>query len=185
MKKIILVLLIAFIILSPTNVSAGNKMYVWCPPEEVIIPKIGLLKGCNINLVVTDKRNMSSKTRDKCSSEDLVAAVTNLVKATYPSAKIKVVPESASPIEKNKVTIEVDIVAYYATFSTATWHATTGYSVTISDSRKEKVTEQSKNIIKERSFFNAIGFTTAKSNLNKTYIEANDDLLNFISNNVD
>ena len=183
MKKITSLLFLLFSVQFAVKVFAGDKMYVWCPPEQIIIPKTGTLKGCAINLVVSDKRNLSSKTRDKCSSEELVADVTNLIKGTYPSAKINVVKSADGNVEKNKVTIEIDIVAYFATFSTAMWHASTGYSVTISDYRKDKLSEQNKNILEERSFFNAIGFTTAKSNLNKTYTEANDDLLNFISNN--
>jgi len=53
--------------------------------------------------------------------------------------------------------------------------------VKISDFRNGSITENSQKIEKESSSFNLMGNATGKKNLNKSYLDANIDLLNFLS----
>ncbi len=174
MKKILLVVLLTI----AGTIAEAQKMYVWCPNEQTIVSKPGAFSGVKINLVITDKREFGSKTRDKCSTEELVENLASVIRRTYPSIKFTLSKEKTA--EKGTVSIQIDILAYAATFSTVMWNASAEYAVTINDYRKEKSAEQTLDIAKDRKFYNAIGFTTAKSNLNKTYAMANTELVEFI-----
>lgn len=61
------------------------------------------------------------------------------------------------------------------------WYAQTDFSIKITDFRNSTAKEYSQDIHKEKKFFNVAGFATAKNNLNKTYLEANIALLDFLS----
>ena len=62
------------------------------------------------------------------------------------------------------------------------WNAVTGYNAIIYDYRENKEQKIAKEIAKIASRPNTGGYITAKNILNKTYMEANQDLLFFIDN---
>ena len=180
MKTIILLI---FSFLCAYN-SEAQKMYIWCPNE--LNPSINteLLQGVEVNIIINDSRLLTSKVKNKCTSDELTKSVFDLIEDSYPNAKIKEVKSKKEKTKDCAILIEVKITAYYATFTSPMWYAQTDFSVAIYDYRSEELNEYSKDIHKEKKFFNAGGFATAKNNLNKTYIEANIELLDFIADNI-
>ena len=159
--------------------SKAQKLYVWCPKDQEIHPKVAALNGVKVNLLITDERKFGHRVRSKCTSDDLIADLASVIRQTYPSAMFTISSELAKP-EKGIVDIEIKILQYAARFYPAMWNANTEYSVKIVDDRTGMAIEKSMDIPAYRNFFNLNGYFTAKSNLNKTYAEANADLLNFI-----
>ena len=181
-KRIFAALLTALVLTTFDTTVIAQKLYVWCPLEQDIHPNAAMLSGVKVNLTITDERKFGKRVRSKCTS-DLIADLVSVIRQTYPSANFHVSTEEGKP-EKGVVGIEIKLLEYSARFTPAMWHATTEYSVKITDGRQEPQTEKSLDIPKDRSFFNLNGFSTAKHNLSKTYAEANADLLNFISETI-
>jgi len=177
MKKLFLIMLLTFIL---KNVEA-QKMYIWCPDQLKSNPRTEQLKNIEINVLINDTRLITEKSKNKCTTEELTSSLFNIFKATYPSATINRVLDNKKKTESGKIFIEINITAYYATFTSPMWFAQTDFSLKITDFRNSTVKEHSHDIHKEKKFFNVGGFATAKNNLNKTYIEANIELLDFIS----
>lgn len=157
----------------------AQKMYVWCPQKISTIPKYNALNNQEISIQLNDNRVLSDKIKDKCSSEEILQGIYNLVRNTYPNAKISRGTGERGKAEEGKIYLEINLTAYYATFTAGVWYATTGYSLKLIDFRKSKL-EFSENIEKQKKSFNVGGMSTAKNNLNKSYIEANTALLDFI-----
>ncbi len=174
--------LILFVILVQ-NVNA-QKMYIWCPDKLVASPKPDQLNGVSVNVFIEDSRILTEKTKNKCSTEELKNSFFLIIKETYPSANINLVTDNNKKKEGATFLIEVNITAYYAIFTSGMWYAQTDLSVKISDLKNETSNPLTKDIQKEKKFFNVGGFATAKNNLNKSYIEANIELLSFISDSI-
>ncbi|MBL0126177.1 MAG: hypothetical protein IPP83_01700 [Flavobacteriales bacterium] len=174
----------AVLLFGYTLEAEAQKMYMWCPDELKATPRTDQLRDVEINLMVTDARIVSEKVRDKCSSQELIDGVVRLIKGAYPAARITVLPEGERRAEEGKVMLEVRITSYHATFTSPSWFAMAGFSVKLVDHRGEQ-RENSRDISKEKKFFNAGGFATAKNNLNKAYVEACIELLDFISDELE
>lgn len=177
MKKLLFFL---FLILTLSKLEA-QKLYIWCPEQINPSQRKEQLKNVEINIIINDTRILTENTKNKCTSEELCNSIFQLLKTTYPSSVFTKVNSFDKNISDNKIYIEISINAYYATFETSTWTAKTKYLVKITDFRKNSKQEYSINIEKESSSMNLFGNATAKKNLNKSYLEANIDLLNFIS----
>lgn len=199
MKKL-LGLALFFMVVSQSAFS--QKLYVWCQKVQIPTPREGFMADNEINLVIFDGRTMTPKSRIKCSSESITDNLAQLIKETYPSAKVNVLPGSAY-YEKPKdgvITVKIAISAYHAAFGAnvkvgigniggnfswgampeGRWNAVTGYSVRVYDYRNGLEITNNKTIGKIASRPNTGGFRTAKNILNSTYINANQDMFFFI-----
>lgn len=159
-------------------------MYIWCPNELTPSPKVEQLKDLTIDVIISDSRILTAKVKNKCTSDVLRNSIFELIKKTYPSAKFNLITEKKSIGENTNFFIEINVTAYYATFTSPMWFAQTDLSVKVKNLKSEPANILSKNIHKEKKFFNVGGFATAKNNLNKSYIEANIELLAFISDSL-
>lgn len=161
----------------------AQKMYIWCPPDIIssIAPQAGILRDQKVFVQITDARVFSGKVVNKCSSDEIITSVITALKAAYPNAGIKKAEDGKKSPDKGEIIIAIDITAYAAHFSTATWHATTSYAVKIKDNRTGEVKEATTTVEKDKSFFNVLGTVTAKSNMKKCYETATTELLDFIT----
>jgi len=195
--KLILILLL----LLSGNLFA-QKLYVWCPKDQIPTPRQGFLEKDTIDLAIFDGRILTEKSKVECTPENTILQLADFIKKTYPSAVINLLNSNLyykDPI-KNRITIKLGISAYHAAFGadikvgigsvggnfsygifpSGKWNAVTAYAVKIYDYRKGAEVKKTKDIYKIESKPNMGGYTTAKNILNTTYIEANQELLFFI-----
>lgn len=154
-------------------------------------------------LSIVDARIMSDKGHIKCTSEEIVENLHDLIVKAYPSATI-IYDNSKYYKKTNKIgiTIKIGIAGYHAGFgsdikvgigmigdSFATmafpqgkWNALTAYNIKIYDYREGEVNEQSKDISDTDSASNMFGYSSAKKCLKKTYLAATQALFSFIDN---
>ena len=194
-------LTLIFLILYSGNLF-GQKLYVWCPKEQLVTPRHGFLKKDTIDLTIFDGRILTERSKIECTSENTIFQLGEFVKSTYPSAIVNLLSSSLyykDPL-KNRITIKIGISAYHAAFGAdvkvgigivggnfsygvfpeGKWNAVTAYAVKIYDYRNNLETKKTKDICKIASRPNTGGYTTAKNILNTTYIEANQEMLFFI-----
>ncbi len=160
------------------------------------------MENDEIDLVIFDGRTIPQKVKEKCETVEITNAITTCIKTAYPAAKINILSNSDyyKDARKNIITIKLAISAYHAGFGTditvgigsvggnfsygiipkGEWNAVTGYFLKIYDFRNGKEEKYTKEINKIASKPNMWGYKSAKSCLNKTYAEANQDLLFFI-----
>ncbi len=195
------IILTACILILTTNLFA-QKLYVWCPKEQLEAPRLGFLEKDTIDLVAFDGRILTKKSKIECTPENTIMQLTDFIKKTYPSATINILNSDSyykDPIN-NRITIKIGIAAYHAAFGAdvkigigsfggnfsygvipeGKWNAITAYSVKVYDYRNDSEIKQSKDIYKVASKSNTGGYITAKNILNTTYIEANQEMLFFI-----
>ncbi|MEI7502278.1 MAG: hypothetical protein WCJ61_03255 [Paludibacter sp.] len=180
----------------------AQKLYVWCPKEQIPTPRQGFLEKDTIDLVVFDGRILTKNSLVDCTSENTILNLTNFIKATYPSAIINSLNSNLyyKDPSKNRITIKIGISAYHAAFGAdvkigigsvggnfsfgvfpeGKWNAVTAYALKIYDYRNNSEIKKSKDISKTGSKPNLVGYITAKNILNTTYIEANQEMLFFI-----
>jgi len=180
----------------------AQKLYVWCPQEQISIPRQGFLEKESVDLVIFDGRVLTKKSKVECSSENTIRALTEYIKLTYPSAIINVLTSEQyyKDPEVGRITIKIGISAYHAAFGAdvkvgigsvggnfsygvfpeGKWNAVTAYSIKIYDYRNNQEKRNTKDICKTASKPNMGGYRTAKSILNLTYMEANQEMLFFI-----
>lgn len=180
----------------------SQKLYVWCQKEQIPTPRIDFLSESEIDLVIFDSRIITPKSKIECNAQTIMKNLSELIKLTYPSARINSLKTDdyfKNP-EKNKITIKIMISAYHAAFGgdvkvgigsvggkfswgifpEGKWNAVTGYTVFIYDytnGEKNKMTEEIGKVVSRP---NTGGYRTAKNILNKAYIEANQELFSFI-----
>ncbi len=180
----------------------AQKLYVWCPKEQIPTPRQGFLENDTLDLVVFDGRILTEKSKVECTSENTIFQLTEFIKMSYPSAVVNILSSSLyykDPI-KNRITIKIGISAYHAAFGAdvkvgigsvggnfsygvfpeGKWNAVTAYAVKIYDFRNNSELKKTKEICKIASKSNTGGYITAKNILNTTYIEANQEMLFFI-----
>lgn len=180
----------------------AQKLYVWCPKEQLSKPRQGFLEKDTIDLVIFDGRILTERSKVECTSENTILQLGGYIIKTYPSAVINLLSSSLyykDPL-KDRITIKIGISAYHAAFGgdvkigigslggnfsygmfpEGKWNAVTAYTVKIYDNRNNAEIKKSKDIIKIASRFNTGGYTTAKNILNTTYMEANQEMLFFI-----
>jgi hypothetical protein len=194
-------LILLFALLLSSNLFS-QKLYVWCPKDQLITPRPGFLEKDTIDLVVFDGRILTKNSLIECTPENTIAQFTDFISKTYPSAKINVLSSSSyykDPI-KNRITIKVGISAYHAAFGAdvkigigsvggsfafgimpeGKWNAITAYAIKIYDYRNNAEIKKTKDVFKIASKPNLGGYITAKNCLNTSYIEANQEMLFFI-----
>lgn len=194
-------LLFVILLLITSNLFA-QKLYVWCPKDQIPTPRQGFLEKDTIDLVVFDGRILTENSKIECTPENTIFQLTDFVKLTYPSAIINVLATSLyykDPMQ-NRITIKIGISAYHAAFGAdvkvgigsvggnfsygvfpeGKWNAVTAYAVKIYDNRNGSEIKKTKDIYKIASRPNTGGYRTAKNILNTTFIEANQEMLFFI-----
>lgn len=194
--------LIFILLLLITGNLLAQKLYVWCPKDQIPTPRQGFLEKDTIDLVVFDGRILTEKSKIECTSENTILQLTEFIKLTYPSSILSVLPSSLyykDPM-RNIITIKIGISAYHAAFGAdvkvgigsvggnfsygvfpdGKWNAVTAYTVKIYDLRNNVELKKTKDICKIASKPNMGGYITAKNILNTTYIEANQEMLFFI-----
>lgn len=193
MKKVCSVLFILTLI-SFGNTTFSQKLYVWCPKDQLVKPRQGFLEKDTIDLAIFDGRIFTKNSKIECTSENTVLQLSEFIKKSYPSAVMNVLNFNSfykDPIE-NRITIKIGISAYHAGFGAdvkvgigivggnfsygvipeGKWNAVTAFAVKIYDYRNNLENKKSKDIYKIASKPNMDGYLTAKNVLNATYIEA-------------
>jgi len=194
-------LIIIALLLITSNLFA-QKLYVWCPAEQIPNPRQGFLEKETIDLVIFDGRLLTKNSKIGCTSEKTIAKLTEYIKHTYPSAVINVLTSDQyykDPVI-NRITIKIGISAYhaafgaeikggigsvggnfsYAIFPEGKWNALTAYAIKIYDYRNGQEIKKTKDIYKTASKPNIGGYKSAKNILNTTYMEVNQEMLFFI-----
>lgn len=198
MKKINLI--VVFFLIS--SIFYAQKLYIFCPKEQIATSRPGFLESDSINLVIFDGRIITPDTKVDCTSEKTINHLAEFIQKTYPSPKWNVLTSSNyfKEPQSNRITIKIGISAYHAAFGAdvkigigslggnfsygvfpeGKWNAVTSYSVKVFDLRQNKEIKHTKDIYKTASKSNVGGYVSAKNILNTTYIQANQELLFFI-----
>ncbi len=194
-------LLLITLILMNGNLLA-QKLYVWCPKEQIATPRQGFLEKDTIDLVVFDGRILTPKSKIECTPDETIKKLTDFIRQTYPSTTINILNSNQyykDPVS-NRITIKIGISAYHAAFGAdvkfgigslggnfsygifpeGKWNAITAYAVKIYDYKSATEIKKVKNILKTASRPNTGGYITAKNILNSSFIEANQEMLFFI-----
>ena len=195
------ILILIILVLFSSN-TFSQKLYVWCPKDQVMTPRAGFLEKDTIDLVIFDGRLLTEKSKVECTSEETIKKLADFIKMTYPSAVINSLSTSyyyKDPL-KNRITIKIGISAYHAAFGVdvkvgigsvggsfsngvfpeGKWNAVTAYTVKLYDYRNSKELKKTKDIYKIESKPNMGGYISAKNILNTCYMEANQEMLFFI-----
>lgn len=187
-----------FLLLLICTVVKAQKIYVWCPENYEIKPRLGLMAKDTINIVFFDGRSIPPKSKVECTSEQIIQSLFTQLKTAYPSAILLLQPESAyyqkqtgkSPL------IKIGIAAYHAGFGTdisggigmvgghfsamvfpkGEWNAITQLYVQYLNGSKNS----SKEISNISSKSNMWGYKSAKTALSEAYNKSNQELLFFL-----
>jgi hypothetical protein len=202
MKKAVILLFIVLLGCSSESNLFAQKLYVWCPEEQIPNPRQGFLENEIIDLVVFDGRLLTKNSKVECTAESTVAKLAEYVKLTYSSAVINILKSDQyykDPVI-DRITIKIGISAYHAAygadikvgigsvggnfsygiFPEGKWNAITAYAIKIYDYRNGQEIKKTKDIYKTASKPNMGGYKTAKNILNSTYMEVNQEMLFFI-----
>ncbi len=188
-------------ILLIANTAIAQKLYVWCPKDQLVKPRTGFLENDTIDVAIFDGRILTKNSKVECTPENTIILLGEFIKETYPSAVINLKASNyyKDPL-KNRITIKVGISAYHAAFGAdvkvgigsiggtfsygvvpeGKWNAITAYAIKIYDYRNNLEIKKTKDVYKIASKPNMGGYFTAKNILNTTYIEANQEMLFFI-----
>lgn len=179
-------LIIISLLLISSNIFA-QKLYVWCPKEQVPIPWQCFLEIDSIDLIIFDGRQLTAKSKVECTSENTIAKLVEYIKLIYPSAIINPLISDHYYRDPtiNRIALKIGIGNVggnfsYGIFPEGKWNAVTAYAVKIYDYRNGQEIKKTKEIYKTASKSNMGGYITAKNILNSTYMEANQEMLFFI-----
>ncbi len=190
-------LLIVFLFVG--YIAKAQKIYVWCPENYQVKPRVGLKENDTVNVVFFDGRSIPPKNKIECSSEQIIQTMFSQLKLAYPSSILVLQPESVyykKNTNSKSVLIKVGIAAYHAGFGTdisagigmvsghfstmifpkGQWNAITAYYVQITTGDKI-FTKEISNIASKP---NLLGYKSARNALNETYNKSNQELLFFI-----
>jgi len=198
MRKFIIIISVLALISN----SFAQKLYVWCPAEQLASPRRGLLQNDTIDLVLFDGRILTDKSKVECTAENTIVELQKILKQNYPSALFNMLSTSDYYKDPNpkRITFKIGILAYHAAFGSdvkigigsmggnfsygafpeGKWNGITAYSVKIYDYRNNLEIKKIKDISKIASKPNMWGYKSAKDCLNTSYMEANQELLFFI-----
>ena len=202
MKRKIISLLV---ILTPVFVHA-QKLYVWKPKKQQVSVRPFYQKSDTIDVVIYDGRTINKKSKIECSSEEIINEFQDLFKQAYSNATL-IIHDSKDYSKKayaNHITIKVGIAAYHAGFGSdiqvgigsvggsfsygffpkGKWNALTSLFLRIFDKRGGNDTKAQKEISHTASKSNMFGYTSAKSALNETYLQATTEMLLTIDNSI-
>jgi hypothetical protein len=163
---------------------------------------MNFLEKDTVDVVIFDGRLLTKNSKVECTSENTVAQLGDFIKQTYPSATVNLLSSASyykDPVKKH-ITLKIGISAYHAAFGVdvkvgvgslggsysfgvipeGKWNAITAYAVKLYDYRGDKEDKKVKDIYKIESKANMLGYSSAKTCLNSTYMQANQDLLFFI-----
>lgn len=190
-------LIIAFYLIN--SVALAQKLYVWCPNDLDIVPRMEVLKSDTLKVAFFDARILSKKSKLECSSDALQNSILIEIKKAYPYAIIINDNNIYHKKQSKDNVLKIGISAYHAGFGVEVnsgigvvsgsispiifpkgmWNAST---ILYLQSSKEGIAKE-KVIEKVSSRNNTWGYKSARSALSETYLGALQDMLFFIDSN--
>lgn len=154
MKKL---LLLAVMILPLLGYS---QSVVFCPKIDIV--NVSDIEG-DAYVVFNDTRTYEKKLKEKCTKEELILAISDYIKQSFPKTNITFLPENqfSEKPEANSITYKIDIIQYDVTFYTGMYVSHTNLRVEIFDYRNGENT-YSFECKGEGNQFNALGYKSAK-----------------------
>src|SRR5690606_41174499 len=70
------------------SVALAQKLYVWCPNDLDIVPRVEVLKYDTLKVAFFDARILSKKSKLECSSNALQNSILIEIQKAYPNAVI-------------------------------------------------------------------------------------------------
>lgn len=193
-------LILLFILFSQNLFS--QSLFAWCPDEQIISPKNGFLENKKIDLYIYDSRPSGEKATIKCNGERISKNLIRLLNETYTSADMNIITDKDYFVKPqvNRITIKIGIEKYYVGMDTGVdhqtqhnkksfmadeskeegWKAVVGYSLEVIDVTKDEKYEVTDTIFKSYISPKTEDYGVAKDILNKTFSEANRDLIIFL-----
>jgi hypothetical protein len=195
MKSLLLTLLLFYVGYS----ASAQKIYVWCPENYQIKPRVDLRKDDTIRVAFFDGRTIPPKNKIECTTEQVIQTLFLQLKSAYPSAILVLQPESEyykKNADAKSVLIKIGIAAYHAGFGTdisggigvvgghfstmvfpkGQWNAITSYYIQIFIG--EKTTTKEISNVSSKS--NMWGYKSARNALNECYNKSTGELLLFL-----
>jgi hypothetical protein len=198
--------IVTFLLVILCNLCVAQKLYIWCPEDHDVRPRVGFLENQDMNLVLFDARTIPSNSKVECEGITVNQALAKFIQKAYPSSKITILSEADyyKPSEKGKITIKIGIASYQAGFGTdvsvgigsvggkfsysvfpkGEWNGLVSYYVQVFDNRGEIDRKVSKEISEVTSKSNILGYKTARSCLFTSYDKANQSLLSFVEDSL-
>jgi len=195
-SKVTFLFIVVYLIVS---VAQAQKLYVWCPNDLEMVPRMEILKSDTLKVAFFDARILNKKSKIECSSDALQNSILIEIKKAYPNAIIINDNNIYHKKQSKDNFLKIGISAYHAGFGVEVtsgigvvsgsisplifpkgmWNASTILYLQLSNegSGKEKVIE------KVSSRNNTLGYKSARSALNETYLRALQDMLFFIDSN--
>lgn len=196
-------LLSMLIILIPAFVCA-QKLYVWKPKKQQVSVRPFYQKTDTIDVIIFDGRIINEKSKVECTSEEVINEFQDIFRQAYSNATL-IIHNSKDYYKKaypNHLTIKVGIAAYHAGFGSdiqvgigsvggsfsygffpkGKWNALTSLYVRAFDKRDGNDNKVQKEISHTASKSNMYGYSSAKSALNETYLQATAEMLLTIDN---
>ena len=191
------ILLIIFLLIG--YATKAQKIYVWCPENYQIKPRLDLRKNDTINVVFFDGRSIPPKNKIECTTEQVIQTLFSQLKSAYPSAILVLQPESEyykKNTHNKSIMVKIGIAAYHAGFGTdisggigvvgghfstmvfpkGQWNAITSYYVQIFIG--ERATTKEISNVSSKS--NMWGYKSARNALNECYNKSTGELLFFL-----
>jgi hypothetical protein len=187
--------ILSFLMIS--QLCIAQRIYVWCPDEQVIKPRVGFLDSQVIDLVILDNRILAETAKQKCEGSAVLTSLTSNLTKAYPSAKINILSsqEFYKNAEKGRIRLKIEISNYYVSFdedltiggslaflkNRQKWNGYVAYNVQIIDYRETEKKKFEEKISETSQAANDLGvYKTARKVLNNTYAKANQKLFTFI-----
>lgn len=137
-----------------------SQSFVFCPKIKVE-NKINI-EG-DILLVFRDSRTYEQRLKEKCSKDEVFAAVATYIKTTFPNVKTTVLEDDQYSMKpnSNQITFKIDLKKYDVTFYTGMYVSYTKFLVRVHDLRdNEKILEFEFN--GKGAQFNTMGKSSGK-----------------------
>ena len=180
-------------------VCCAQKIYVWCPENNQIKPRIGLRNTDTVKVVFFDGRSIPKKNKIECSFDQLAQSIFTQLKVAYPSATLVLQPETEYYRKgslEHTILIKIGVASYQAGFGTdisggigmvggnfstmvfpkSQWNAITAFHVQVL-AKGEIITKDFANISSKSNLW---GYKSARNALNESYNKSTGELLFFI-----
>lgn len=202
MKKIFIHLIIVSLCMFSSFRAEAQKLYVWLPDTEDFVQHPLFEATDTVDIVIFDGRNIPSKSKVECSSEDFITYLVKDIQYIYEGATFNVLPAAKyfKDTEDGHVTIKVGIAAYQAGFGAdvdiaigsvggnfsysvspkGRWNGITSFLVKVTDKRNGNTEEKEKEVVSQVDKSNMFGYKTAKQCLNESYTKAISQLVFFV-----
>lgn len=202
MDKFFIHLIIISLCIFSSFRAEAQKLYVWLPVIEDFVQHPLFEATDTVDIIIFDGRNVPSKSKVECSSEDFIAYPVKDIQHTYEGTTFNVLTATMyfKDTEDGHVTIKVGIAAYQAGFGAdldiaigsvggnfsygvspkGRWNGITSFLVKVTDKRNGNAEEKEKEVVSQVEKSNMLGYKTAKQCLNESYTKAFSQLVFFV-----